>query len=48
MDWVLEDLLSFVKSLKVTDNSQTFLVDKNSSLFLAYTLDEKTDNEISR
>ena len=41
VDWVLEDLLSFVKSLKVTDNSQTFLVDKNSSLFLAYTLDEK-------
>ena len=41
VDWVLEDLLGFVKSLKVTENSQTFLVDKNSSLFLAYTLDEE-------
>ncbi len=40
VDWVLEDLLSFVKELKVTPNSHTFLVDKNSSLFLAYTLDE--------
>ena len=39
VDWVLEDLLSFVKSLKVTENSHTFLIDKNSSLFLAYTLD---------
>ncbi len=40
VDWVLDDLLSFVKELKVTENSHTFLVDKNSSLFLAYTLDE--------
>ena len=40
VDWVLEDLLSFVKSLKVTENSHTFLVDKTSGLFLAFTLDE--------
>ncbi len=41
VDWVLDDLLNFVKSLKVTEHSHTFLVDKNSSLFLAYTLDEE-------
>ena len=41
VDWVLDDLLSFVKELKVTENSQTFLIDKTSSLFLAYTLDEE-------
>ena len=41
VDWVLDNLLSFVNELKVTENSQTFLIDKNSSLFLAYTLDEE-------
>ena len=50
VDWVLDDLLSFVNGLKVTENSHTFLIDKTSSLFLAYTLDEnmimKSANDI--
>ncbi len=41
-DWSIENMLTFLKNSKITDSSETFLIDANSNTILANTLDSES------
>ncbi|MEA1912027.1 MAG: HAMP domain-containing protein, partial [Spirochaetota bacterium] len=41
IDWAMQDMLETIKSIKITDNSNSFLVEINSNTILVYTPDDK-------
>ncbi len=41
IDWALKDIVDLLNSIKITENSQSFLIDDNYKKIIFYTLDDK-------